>query len=61
VIYDPSGRLVRTLVSGSMSAGEHSVAWDGKDDRGHAVNAGIYFYELKQKGYQAQKKMLILK
>ena len=32
-IYDPAGRLVRTLVDEQMPAGEHSFVWDGTDGR----------------------------
>jgi flagellar hook assembly protein FlgD len=42
-IYDPSGRLVRTLAEGDMEAGERNVVWDGRDERGHAVPSGVYF------------------
>ena len=45
-VYDPSGRLVRTLVQQHMPAGTHTVAWDGTDRWGNAVQAGIYFYQL---------------
>jgi endonuclease/exonuclease/phosphatase family metal-dependent hydrolase len=42
-VYDISGRLVRTLESGVLPAGEHRVVWDGRDDRGREAASGIYF------------------
>jgi bacillopeptidase F len=60
-IYDPAGRLVRSLVSGNQSAGEHSALWDGRDDAGRAVGAGLYFYTLRTADTRAQRKMLMLK
>ncbi|MBK8165538.1 MAG: hypothetical protein IPK64_06150 [bacterium] len=42
-IHDLQGRLVRVLVRGAQGAGEHQVAWDGRDDRGQAVPSGPYF------------------
>jgi len=45
-IYDPSGRLVKALVSGEEAAGEHSISWDGSDDRGRALAGGVYFARL---------------
>jgi aminopeptidase N len=45
-IFDVSGRLVRTLVRGSTPAGEHTVSWDVRDNRGTPVAAGTYFYQL---------------
>ncbi len=41
-VYDLSGRLVETLVSGEMNAGRHSVTWNAE---GNA--AGIYLLQLK--------------
>ncbi len=39
----PHGALpVRTLVSGEMPAGVHTVVWDGNDDRGMRVAPDIY-------------------
>jgi hypothetical protein len=46
-IYDVTGRLVRSLVSGAVQeAGHHSVEWDGCDDSGAAAPAGMYFVGL---------------
>jgi hypothetical protein len=46
VIYDISGRVVRTLVDGAAEAGSSSVTWNGRDDRGREVPSGLYFYRL---------------
>jgi subtilisin family serine protease len=59
-VYEPSGRQVRTLVNGTLPAGEHSLAWNGQDDAGQRVAAGVYFYELKTEGTKAQRKMLMI-
>jgi len=45
-IYDVSGRLVRQLVDGEMSGGEHAASWDGKDASGADAASGIYFCRL---------------
>lgn len=42
-IYDPAGRLVRTLEEGEMAAGPHTVTWDGNAESGEAERPGIYF------------------
>ncbi|MBU8870875.1 MAG: T9SS type A sorting domain-containing protein [Gemmatimonadales bacterium] len=42
-IHDVAGRLVKTLMSGRKSAGDHNVVWNGKDQHGSSVAAGIYF------------------
>jgi hypothetical protein len=44
-LYDARGRLVRTLDPGT-APGLNEVAWDGRDDGGAPVPAGVYFYRL---------------
>ena len=46
-IYDAAGRRVREMARGRVSAGAHSLMWDGRDDRGSAVGAGVYWMRLK--------------
>jgi hypothetical protein len=42
-VYDSAGRLVRVLVRHEAElAGRHTAVWDGRDDRGRPVAAGIY-------------------
>jgi len=45
-VADPSGRVVRRLVRGTQGAGAHSLDWDGRDDAGREVAAGVYLYVL---------------
>jgi len=45
-VYDVSGRLVRTLVSGTQSAGPNQVHWDGRDNNGEEIASGTYFARL---------------
>jgi len=60
-IYDARGRLVRTLVNQSMVAGEHSVQWDGRDDRGSSVASGSYFLSLTSGTQHAPGKLTLVK
>ncbi|MGH7602009.1 MAG: FlgD immunoglobulin-like domain containing protein, partial [bacterium] len=43
VIYDLSGRRVRTLFVGQILAGRKTLEWEGLNDAGRSVAAGIYF------------------
>jgi hypothetical protein len=45
-IYDLVGRCVRTLAEGAQPAGEQTRVWDGTDDRGGRVGAGVYWVRL---------------
>ena len=49
-VYDARGRLTRRLVDESQGAGWQRVAWDGRDDAGHAVANGAYFARLAVDG-----------
>ncbi len=49
-LLDPSGRRVRTLLNGSFGAGSHDALWDGCDDRGARLAAGLYFARLRTGG-----------
>jgi len=58
-VYDVRGRLVRTLVSGRLAAGDHSVTWQGHDDRGDGVASGTYLCRLVTEDGALQRKMLL--
>ena len=60
-IYNIKGQKVKQLLSDQLTAGEHSVVWDGKDERGNAVSSGIYLYRLETGNYSSTKKMLLMK
>jgi hypothetical protein len=61
VIYDVSGRLVKTLVDGKMEAGMHSAVWDGTNDSGSNVGSGVYWSRMKTEEYVSKKQMVVLK
>lgn len=46
-VYDLAGRLVDTLQAGPQDVGAHEVTWQGRDDDGRAVAAGVYVYRLR--------------
>ena len=60
-IYNALGQRVRTLVDKKLSAGQHSVVWDARDDSGIQVSSGVYFYVLRSDGIRLTKKMSLLK
>ncbi len=45
-IVDVAGAKVRTLVRTRAMAGRHDVLWDGKNESGRSVPAGLYFCRL---------------
>ena len=60
-IYNIKGQRVKTLVKDHIEAGDHSIIWNGKDDKDADVSSGVYFYRLKTADEIQNKKMLLLK
>jgi hypothetical protein len=61
VLYDVTGRVVRTLVDGTYQPGAHSVVWDGLDRSGRACASEVYFYRLTTKQGVVTKRMVLVK
>ena len=60
-IHNGLGQIVRSLVEGGQDRGAHRVEWDGRDDYGQAVAAGVYFYRLEAGQRVAVRKMMLTK
>lgn len=60
-IYDGAGRLLRTLVDGYRAAGPHVVQWDGCDESGMMVSAGIYFAQARSLDGVMTRKLALIK
>ena len=60
-VFDISGRMINRLVSESVGAGEHSVAWTGVDQRGSRVASGVYFFRMRADGIVDTKRVMMVK
>jgi len=58
-VYDITGKLVTTLVSGNQTPGRHSVRWNGTDDAGRTVAQGIYLVRMESENFSATKKVVL--
>jgi rhamnulokinase len=59
-ILDISGRCVRAVKPGKVARnGPCTVAWDGLDDAGRVVPAGVYFCQLDADGTRATAKLCL--
>ncbi|MFO7675740.1 MAG: FlgD immunoglobulin-like domain containing protein [bacterium] len=47
VVFDVSGREIRTIAAGPLAAGRHLATWDGRDEDGVAVPNGSYLCRLE--------------
>jgi flagellar hook assembly protein FlgD len=59
-VLDLAGRAVRVLDAGNLGAGAHVLGWDGHDDAGRPVPAGIYFASLEAGGARQVRKVAVL-
>jgi len=59
-IYGARGERVRSLLDQRMGAGRHAVRWDGRDDRGRRVGAGVYLCRPEAGQRRLAEKLLIL-
>jgi PKD repeat protein len=61
MIYDMLGRKIKTLVERNETPGHKSVVWDGSNDYGKQVSAGVYLFHIESSGFKQTKKMILLK
>ena len=60
-IYDIQGNKIKTLVNEYQAAGNHSVIWNGKDERGQSVYGGVYFCRITAGKFFFIKEMILIK
>ena len=60
-IYDVRGTNIRLLFNKNQSTGKYLVKWDGRNDRGEEVSAGMYIYSLQSNDRIQSKKMILLR
>ncbi|UCE03172.1 MAG: T9SS type A sorting domain-containing protein [Candidatus Latescibacterota bacterium] len=59
-VYDVRGRRVRTLVVGPKDSGRHEIGWNGRDDAGRNLSAGVYFVRYRTDQRVITRRMLRL-
>jgi hypothetical protein len=60
-VVDLAGRLVRTLVAAELAAGDHQLAWDGRDGAGLPAAAGVYLAVVASGGQRASVRLALVK
>ena len=60
-IYDLMGRSIKSLVNSNQTAGYRSIRWDGKNNLGEGVSAGMYIYMIQAGEFRQTRKMVLLK
>ena len=59
-IFDILGRRIRTLVDENQSPGTYSVPWNGLDNSGQFVAAGVYISRLTASEFKDSKKLILV-
>jgi flagellar hook assembly protein FlgD len=60
-VYNVQGQLVRTLVDAVVSPGRREFVWNGMDDAGRPVSAGIYFARCRSDAGSGTQKLVLMK
>ncbi len=60
-IYNVRGQKVSTLLNGELSAGNHKLTWNGKNDLGNTVTSGVYFLKMQTGNQESVRKLLLMK
>ncbi len=60
-VFDATGRLVRTLVNGSITAGTHQIAWDGLDEGARRAPSGLYYYRLTSRTGEKIRSVVLMR
>ena len=62
VIYDLNGRMVRRIEDGTFrTAGTYQPTWDGTDDDGRNVRAGLYAIRLQASGVEKTRRVMLIR
>ena len=60
-VFDVAGRRVTTLLDSQRPSGLGEVRWHGRDDRGRAVAAGVYFVRVSALGQTQTRRAVVLR
>ncbi len=59
-VHDVAGRLIRIVGDDFYQRGRNEVSWDGADDSGERVAAGIYLVRIQSGGKVADRKVVVI-
>ncbi|MEO0183226.1 MAG: T9SS type A sorting domain-containing protein, partial [candidate division WOR-3 bacterium] len=61
LLYDITGRQVRSFINGNFEQGCYWLNWDGTDDTGRRLSEGVYFIRLDNQNEVKTQKVIIMK
>ena len=60
-VFDSQGRMVRTLMTNPLVPGLYGIPWDGNNENGQPLPAGVYLYRLKTDKSSISKRMILVR
>lgn len=61
-VYAIDGKLVKTLLRDvPFNPGRYIAQWDGRNDLGAAVTAGVYFLRFRAGTYEKTQKLVLIR
>jgi hypothetical protein len=60
-VYNIKGQKVRGLENGFLAKGRHELVWNGRDDAGNRVSAGVYILRLGSGGESRTRRLVLMK
>ncbi len=60
-IYDLGGHLIKTLATQEFAAGQYSRRWDGRDNSGSLMPAGVYLVRIQSVTATDSQKITLVK
>jgi len=52
---------VKILTDGTINAKHHSVNWNGRNEGGQKVAAGVYMYKMQAEGFSLARKLVVVR
>ncbi len=63
-VHDAAGRLVRELFDAELTAGTHTMSWDGRNDAERVAAPGVYFVQVESvagpSGVESHRQRVVL-
>ncbi len=60
-VYDVKGRLVDVIASGELTAGEHTLSWDGTNRSGSPAASGVYICRARVGDWERTRKVVLIR
>lgn len=61
IIYDNSGKLIKTIDCKDCQAGKNTLQWNGVDSQGEKAKSGVFYYEVHFDKSIFSKNMILIK